>query len=92
MTLPVPSSDIVIADFNTELVVLVPNTRRAHHLEPMWAVLFDSCRLGHSRSEVVSDLAEANGWSRPETEDWVRRALGELAGSGIVAPSKRASR
>ena len=87
MILPAPSSDIVVADFDTELVVLVPNTRRAHHLDPMWAVLFDSCRLGHSRAAIVSDLAAANGWSRRETEDWVERALVELTGSGIVAPS-----
>lgn len=45
MSLPAIDAAVVVADFDTELVVLVPSRRKAHLLEPMWALLFDSCAV-----------------------------------------------
>ncbi len=44
--LPGVLAEVEVADFETELVVLVPSRRLAHHLEPVWALVFDSCRAG----------------------------------------------
>ena len=59
MRLPAIDESVVVADFDTELVVLVPAERKAHLLEPMWALLFDSCRRGDELDDLVAELADA---------------------------------
>ena len=87
MMLPATSPEVHIADFDTELVVLVPSRRRAHLLEPLVALLFDSCRSGDALGDVVVEVVEATGWDEATTETWLREALGQLEASGIVAPT-----
>ncbi len=82
--LPDIAPTVVVADFDVELVVLVPERRRAHHLTPMWAVLFDSCRAGHSVERVVDDMSHASGWSEAEVRRWVIEATESFERSGIV--------
>lgn len=81
--LPVVSPSVEVADFDTELVVLVPGRRAAHHLEPDAAILFDSCRRGHSMDAVVAELATATGQDPAAVADWVRFALSEFADKGL---------
>ena len=85
MKLPQPLPEIEIADFETELVVLVPGQRRAHLLEPLVALLFDSCRAGHDLDEVVEEVNTATGWPVEDTRAWLSNALRSLQRSGIVA-------
>ena len=78
MRLPAIDESVVVADFDTELVVLVPAERKAHLLEPMWALLFDSCRRGHEFDDLVAELADASSADRDVTKTWVEQALAEF--------------
>ena len=84
-SLPTVASDVVVADFGSELVVLVPSRRRAHLLEPIWSLLFDSCRLGHATEDLCAELIRATRWSEEETLQWLNRAVSELERSGVVS-------
>jgi hypothetical protein len=84
MVLPEVNQSVAIADFDIELVVLVPERRRAFHLDPMRAVVFDSCRSGHTVSDLVHDLVVATEWSIGDTEEWVRTVLGEFKAANVV--------
>lgn len=86
MRLPSVADSVVIADFDTELVVLVPEQRHAHLLEPLWAVLLDSCRRGDDRADLVGELAAATRWTTSDTDAWLDEALAELSRLGITAP------
>ena len=74
----------MMSDLGTELVVLVPARRSVHLLEPDAAVLFDSCRRGHGFDEIVADLAAATGRDTEAVAGWVRDALDELSGRGLL--------
>ena len=78
MRLPAIDESVVVADFDTELVVLVPAGRKAHLLEPMWALLFDSCRRGDELDDLVAELAGATGDDPAATLAWVEQALAEF--------------
>jgi hypothetical protein len=84
--LPAIDTSVVVADFDTELVVLVPGRRKAHLLEPMWALLFDSCRSGDAVDDLVSELSTATDDDPAATLTWVEQALAEFARLGITAP------
>jgi hypothetical protein len=76
--LPAIDESVVVADFDTELVVLVPAERKAHLLEPMWALLFDSCRRGDELDDLVAELAGATHADGDATRTWVEHALAEF--------------
>ena len=76
--LPSLSPTLQVADFETELVVLVPDRRAVHLLEPDAAVLFDSCRRGHTFDDVVAELSTAADRDPVDVADWVRAALDEF--------------
>jgi hypothetical protein len=83
--LPAIDESVVVADFDTELVVLVPGRRQAHLLEPLWALLFDSCQRGDAVDDLVSELASATDDDPAATLNWVEQALAEFARLGITA-------
>lgn len=74
------------ADFDTEIVVLVPDRRRAHLLEASLALLFDSCRDGTDGDAFVDDLVGATSWTRERASRWMADALRELASAGAIEP------
>ncbi len=84
MTLPAVSPGIEVADFETELVVLVPDRRRAHLLEPLWALLFDSCQNGHTAERFLGDVAGDVGWDEVAAGSWLDEALAVFEASGVV--------
>ena len=86
MELPAIDASVVVADFDTELVVLVPARRKAHLLEPMWALLFDSCRRGDAVDDLVAELTNATDDDPAATRVWVEQALGEFDRLGITSP------
>ena len=91
MKLPAICESVVVADFETELVVLVPERRKAHLLEPAWALLFDSCRRGDDGDRLIDEVAAADGGTPAEVESWVQRALTEFSRLGIVASAEPGS-
>jgi hypothetical protein len=84
--LPAIDTSVVVADFDTELVVLVPAERKAHLLEPMWALLFDSCRRGDELDDLVAELAGATSVDDDATRAWVEQALAEFERLKITSP------
>lgn len=82
--LPAPDPSVAAADFDEELVVLVPSARQAHHLDPAMSLLFDACRNGETMASLVDELATALGASHEEVAAEVRRALEELLECGVL--------
>ena len=85
--LPALVPDIEIAEFDTELVVLVPGERRAVRLEPGHAVVLDSCRRGDDLDRLVDDVATATGSDATAARAWVGQVVQELARLGVVTPA-----
>lgn len=83
--LPQVAEGLEVADFETELVVLVPQRRMVHLLEPDAALVFDSCRRGDSTEVLVAELAEASGREPADVAAWVDGALAELASRQLLA-------
>lgn len=84
--LPAVGRSVEIADFETELVVLVPSTRRVHLLEPAVSLLVNSCQLGHSREQFVEEVSGATEQSVEDTRRWCERALEALRAAEIIDP------
>jgi hypothetical protein len=84
--LPGVAAEVEVADFDTELVVLVPSRRLAHHLEPMWALVFDSCRRGDDADDLHQELVKATGWTADETSEWIGHAVAQLTALGVTDP------
>lgn len=86
MTLPAVDPGTEVADFGDELVLLVPGRRRAVHLPPGPALVFDSCRRGADIDELVTELSAAGRGAETDVVAWVRETLVELARHGAIAP------
>lgn len=84
--LPDVAADVEFADFETEIVALVPGVRRAVHLEAGHAIVLDSCRRGDTVDRVVDDITRASGQERSTVETWVGETVRELARLGLVVP------
>ena len=55
--MPRKRADVMVADFDTELVVLVPDERQAHHLDVGLSLVLDSCDGTTSTAAVVAEVA-----------------------------------
>lgn len=82
--LPTPSSMLEVAEFDTELVVLVPQDRRTYHLDTAIAVVFDSCRRGDQFGELLDELSRSTGEDRRAVRSWVEQVLEEFTRCGLV--------
>lgn len=87
--LPAVSPTLEVADFETELVVLVPDRRAVHLLESDAALLFDSCRRGDPFDAVVAELAAATARDPAGVAEWVRGALDQFASKGLLPTARR---
>ena len=85
--LPALAPGIAIADFDVEIVALVPDRRRAVHLESGHAIVLDSCRRGDELDHVACEIALATGLDPADAAVWVDRVVQELARLGLVVPS-----
>ena len=75
-----------LADFDTEIVALVPGLRQAVLLEGGHAIVLDSCRREHEIDQVVGEIAHASGNPPSRIELWLDGVLREFARLGVVAP------
>ena len=82
--LPSIAAGVEIADFDTELVVLVPGDRRAVHLQAGHAIVLDSCRRGHGIDRLVADMSAASDEPPESIRRWTLDVVQELARLGIV--------
>jgi hypothetical protein len=69
---------VVVADFDTELVVLVPEERMAHHLDEGLSLVLDSCDGVTATADVVAEVAQATGSPTDEVQLWLKKSLQTL--------------
>ena len=73
--MPRKRADVMVADFDTELVVLVPDERQAHHLDVGLSLVLDSCDGVTSTAAVVAEVALGTGTAVDAVESWLAETL-----------------
>ena len=73
--MPRKRADVMVADFDTELVVLVPDERQAHHLVVGLSLVLDSCDGVTSTAAVVAEVALGTGTAVDAVESWLAETL-----------------
>ena len=76
--LPARRADVLVADFDTELVVLVPERLRAHHLDEGLSLVLDACDGHRTSAAVVEEVMTATGTARATVEAWLLDAIRQL--------------
>jgi hypothetical protein len=76
--MPRKRDEVMVAEFDTESVVLVPEIRKAHHLDEGLSLVLDSCDGSTTTADVINEIAEATGDSPEAVADWLGNALGQL--------------
>lgn len=67
-----------MADFDTELVVLVPEARQAHLLDEGLSLVLDSCDGSTPTADVIAEVVDATGETPGAVTTWLRQALVQL--------------
>jgi hypothetical protein len=83
--MPRKRDEAMVADFDTELVVLVPEVRQAHLLDEGLSLVLDSCD-GRPTADVIAEVVGATGESTEAVTAWLRQALDQLAALRMLAP------
>jgi hypothetical protein len=77
--MPGKRDEVMVAEFDTELVVLVPGVRMAHHLDAGLSLVLDSCDGKTPTADVIAEVAEATGNEPEAVSIWLCNALDQLA-------------
>ena len=85
--LPRKRPDVLVADFDTELVVLVPEERKAHRLDAGLSLILSSCDGVTTAVELISEVAADTGDEHADLERWLGNGLAELAGLKVLVGS-----
>lgn len=81
--MPAKRADVLTADFEAELVVLVPEQRRAHRLDEGLSLILDACDGVTATEQVVTEVAEGTGQGRDAVRRWLADGLHQLAELGV---------
>lgn len=84
--MPLKRADVMVAEFDTELVVLVPECRQAHHLDVGLSLVLDSCDGTTSTTDVVHEIAANTPSTTNEVRQWLAACLATLADLDILSP------
>jgi hypothetical protein len=87
-TMPRKPDDVMVAEFDTELVVLVPGARMAHHLDEGLSLVLDACDGETSAAAVIEEITEATGDSNDAVEEWLRSGLDQLEALDMLTPTR----
>ncbi len=82
--MPRKRPEAMVADFDTELVVLVPEARLAHLLDEGLSLVLDSCDGVTPSAGVIAEVVDATGESEPQVAEWLRNCLDRLAQLNIL--------
>ena len=85
--MPRKRDDVMVAEFDAELVVLVAGARMAHHLDEGLSLVLDSCDGLTATAAVIEEVADATCDSNEAVEEWLRSALGQLNSLGMLTPT-----
>jgi hypothetical protein len=84
--LPRRREQVLVADFGTELVVLVADRRQTHRLDEGLSLVLSSCDGETLVDDLVSEVSEGTGEVTEVTAAWLVDCLNQLVGLGIVEP------
>jgi hypothetical protein len=76
--MPAKRPDVLTADFETELVVLVPEQRTAHRLDEGLSLLLDASDGVTPTADVVAEVCAATGQIEADVCSWMEDGLGQL--------------
>ena len=76
--------EAMVADFDTELVVLVPEARQAHLLDEGLSLVLDSCDGVTPTAAVIAEIVDATGEPPDAVGAWLRHSLTQLADLGML--------
>jgi hypothetical protein len=76
--MPRKRAEVMVADFDTELVVLVPEERRTHHLDEGLSLVLDSCDGVTPTADVVDEIAAGTGATTEAVQSWLKQSLETL--------------
>ena len=85
--MPRRRDEAMVADFDTELVVVVPEARLAHLLDEGLSLVLDSCDGATPTAAVVAEVVEATGEDPAAVERWLADCLRQLIELDIVVAS-----
>lgn len=85
--LPLKRADVLVADFDTELVVLVPEERKAHRLDAGLSLILSSCDGVMPAAELIAEVAADTGDTHVDLERWLLNGLAELAALKVLVRS-----
>lgn len=85
-TMPRKRVDVMVADFDTEVVVLVPEERLAHHLDVGLSLVLESCDGATSTAAVVAEVALGTGEAIDAVESWLADTLATLDRLNVLEP------
>ena len=77
--MPLKRAEAMVADFETELVVLVPEARKAHLLDEGLSLVLDSCDGVTPTADVIAEVVAATGERPDAVSAWLRHSLDQLA-------------
>lgn len=83
--LPRMRDDVLVADFDTELVVLVPGDRRAHRLDAGLSIVLSACDGETERAALIDEVASGTGDDAEATSRWLDNAVRTLSELGVFA-------
>ena len=87
--LPRRRAEVVTADFGTELVVLVPDRRRVHHLDEGLSLVLDACNGRTTTEQLVAEVADATATQAADVERWLASGLDQLREIGVLSERSR---
>jgi hypothetical protein len=85
VVLPSKRLDVLVADFDTEFVVLVPEQRKAHRLDSGLSLILSSCDGTTTTAALLDEIEQTTGDQRPDLERWLHSGLAELRQLGVFA-------
>jgi hypothetical protein len=86
--MPLRRSEVLVADFDTELVVLVREDRQAHHLDEGLSLVLDSCDGATPTANFVEEVVKATGQSTDQVNGWLINAIDHLIELGVITQSE----
>ena len=82
--MPAKRPDVLTAEFETELVVLVPEQRTAHRLDEGLSLVLDACDGATRSADVVAEIVSGTAQEHAAVCRWLTDGLRQLADLGIL--------
>ena len=82
--MPLKPPEVLTADFDAELVVFVPSTNEAHHLDEGMSLVLASCDGITPSADLVNEVAAGTGEDVDVVERWLAATLTSLRDVGIL--------